>query len=144
MPSLILAFEVCKIVKDCMENAVELSVPLRVKVSVGYDWANLKLLDSDHDTSEWKQSKIPVALPDDERRLNNESHTLLKGAGLKYTESIKLESHSCAEESTDNGDSLMEKLLSARSREAIIIDSCQTPNIDLENVARAIFGSSTP
>lgn len=35
--------QVASIAVNCMENALQLLVPLKVKVNVGSDWSNLKL-----------------------------------------------------------------------------------------------------
>lgn len=37
--------KVAAIVKECMENAVQLLVPLQVKLSTGSDWGNLQPYD---------------------------------------------------------------------------------------------------
>ena len=34
--------EVCRLVKECMEGAASLSVPMRVKLSVGPSWGQLE------------------------------------------------------------------------------------------------------
>ena len=127
-----------------MENAVELSVPLSVKVSVGYDWANLKLLDENHDTSEWKQQKRTIPASSHSRmQLRDRMCAHLNAAAVKCSECIVCESRGLPQ-STERDYSLIEKLLMARSREAVIIDARQSPNDDLKNVARTIFGALTP
>lgn len=53
--------EVGFIVKSCMENAVELNVPLKVKLFSGQTWGTMKPLELDHNKfHEIKNELFPV------------------------------------------------------------------------------------